>query len=511
MTTQREEHTAGKRLAICLSGGGSLGAYEAGAMYELLRALEFHNKNTSAAADKIFIDVFTGASAGAINSMLLSFLISYAGDSFVGATNNPLYEYWVEDAYMYHLESQDGLAVHTPDGYTVLDPEYLGKIALKQFNKRYASGKTAKRHPAASDKVSIGLALANMTGLDFEIEYSQKPAGKKFTYTRYEDGYCTEVSGDNTDTLGYWRRVLEHALASGGFPFGLKCREVRRIKSEYPPDVDLTLAKWPNQTDEADFAYSDGGLFNNQPLGLARSIAKSMDIDKIDAKRAYLYISPFDKKSSITKSFHADDANFVNLAVQLLKVIFVQSQYQDWITALGDQKEQYLLKALADALVGAMQENSEAGKAIIETTLQSLSQSDDPEIKAIADGASGLTPDAALNRLLSGFIPNYREDSMALNAITPDTNLCGRDLLTFKGFFRKSFRLHDYTVGRKNALCWLESVTNDTTLGPIKLPTEHEPLDSAEIPCEELVLDPREIALFRDIAPKWMSALKEFG
>jgi predicted acylesterase/phospholipase RssA len=53
-----------KRLAITIAGAVSLGGYEAGVLYELLRAIAAYNNAAQTEDSKIYIDVITGASAG---------------------------------------------------------------------------------------------------------------------------------------------------------------------------------------------------------------------------------------------------------------------------------------------------------------------------------------------------------------------------------------------------------------------------------------------------------------
>lgn len=499
-----------KRLAICLSGGGSLGAYEAGAIYEILRALKHNNENATDPSRHIYIDVLTGASAGAINCTLLSFLLSYMGESFVSAKNNALFEYWVKDAFMFETGITDGLGRSEDPRYSLLNAEYLGKIVEKQLDRRYDSRPrpVAQRHPAVSDSLSVGMALANMTGLDFQIQYTQ-PEEKTFTYTRYQDEYVVNIDGQAFDLKKYWMRVLEHALASGGFPFGLRCREVNRHKSEFSPEIDLALANWPNRTDKAEFAYIDGGLFNNQPLGLARAIARKRDRESVNKSRAYLYISPFEKKSSITNDFHADDATYGPLAVQILKAMLNQSRYQELSRAFGDQKQQKLFSVFGQALVESIKEQSSEGNAIMQSILNKLRVSSESGIQEIVDEVSRDAPDAAMKGILSRLLPEYMERDMTLYAITPGQDLCGGGLLTFQGFFNEDFRKHDYAVGRKDALAWLQLMQNDNRLGPISLPEGHDSLADANSICSGL--SPVERQEAEIILREWYPDLMEHG
>ncbi len=101
------------RVAFVLSGGTSLGAYIAGALDELLRAL-------SAAADRYEIDVIVGASAGATTAAIISHGLLYRG----GET--ALHEVWVDQVDIVEL-----LAPDAPKGgpFSVLSNSRLRAIA----------------------------------------------------------------------------------------------------------------------------------------------------------------------------------------------------------------------------------------------------------------------------------------------------------------------------------------------------------------------------------------------
>ena len=83
-----------KRLAITISGAVSLGSYEAGVLYEICEALRQHNENPEASAnpaDRIEIDVLTGASAGGITAVIAAQNLLYSGGSLKEPQNNPFY------------------------------------------------------------------------------------------------------------------------------------------------------------------------------------------------------------------------------------------------------------------------------------------------------------------------------------------------------------------------------------------------------------------------------------
>ena len=61
------------RVAFAISGAVSLGSYEAGTVYEIIRAFAEHNNSLPEGSDqRIAIDVLTGASAGGMTAALIA-------------------------------------------------------------------------------------------------------------------------------------------------------------------------------------------------------------------------------------------------------------------------------------------------------------------------------------------------------------------------------------------------------------------------------------------------------
>ncbi len=85
-----------KRLAITIAGAVSLGSYEAGVLYELMRAIRTNNEAAQTEDQKIYVDVITGASAGGMTAAMVSQRLMYDANALEGETSNVLYRAWVE-------------------------------------------------------------------------------------------------------------------------------------------------------------------------------------------------------------------------------------------------------------------------------------------------------------------------------------------------------------------------------------------------------------------------------
>src|ERR1017187_1630845 len=87
-----------KKLAITISGAVSLGSYEAGVLYEVIRAIGLHNQNSNTAADdKIYIDEIGRASAGGMTATIAAQKLLYEAQSLSGAYTNAFYSPWVAE------------------------------------------------------------------------------------------------------------------------------------------------------------------------------------------------------------------------------------------------------------------------------------------------------------------------------------------------------------------------------------------------------------------------------
>jgi predicted acylesterase/phospholipase RssA len=465
-----------KRVAITVAGAVSLGSYEAGVLYELIRALKEHNES-AVNGDEIIVDVLTGASAGGMTASICAGKLIYDADSFHSATNNPLYGAWVRD-----VDLTDLLRIRAVDNPTAsfLSSEAVDDISRRYMTQRYASGTvpTAKPHPIVRDKLRLGLAMSNLNGIDYARQMRTDAA---FTYTRHQDEFVRVIDSATAqhDTQAYWEPIRKASVACGAFPFAFSVRELIRQKSEY---TDRTYTKrtpsaYP-QT-EGGYAYTDGGVFQNEPLGLAKNLVDNIDAHVDTDNRIYLFVAPGAKGSSINHTFRAANASLLPTAIRLAESIFNHSRFQDWITAermndeieLFNQRSMALHQQLKDGL--ATENISPASESLLslfygsdaaqrhsdEQRLQNQFPREYQELNAI----SQQTADTWINAiLLFELAADLRHrDEMNIYGITAtDDELAGEPLCAFAGFFHNSLREHDYNVGRQKVREFIQNVNH---------------------------------------------------
>jgi hypothetical protein len=489
-----------KRLAITISGAVSLGDYEAGVLFEIIQALSQHNEDRAAVPDEqIFIDVMVGASAGAMTAAIAGQKLLYEGGALASVRNNALYTPWVRDVSLTALLNMQSGDDPT---HSLLSSQLIEQISARYLTQRYQSGIVPARnpHPACATKLFLGLSLSNLNGIDYSVPLQ---TGGIFDYTRYQDEFIRYFSIDDAsqDCEPVWEAVRNAAVSSGAFPFAFAVKELIRHPEEYT-DPGYSLKKpiaYP-PTNGA-YAYTDGGVFQNEPLGLAKNLVDKIDDHRNTESRFYLFVAPGEKRSSIDTAtpFRASEANFVKTLKYLGLAIFQQARFHDWITAENLNARINLLNERAGGLASAFLDGAvrsadlvPASDALLKRLFPTTAHFDDETVDSARDrlrhqyaaefgninAALGLASanafiDAILTLEKSAGLGNY--DEMMIYGITAtDDELAGDPLFGFLGFFDQRLRDHDYDVGRQKARDFIDDLNTKAAapgymgLGPIQ-------------------------------------------
>jgi hypothetical protein len=329
-----------KNLAVVISGAVSLGSYEAGVMYEVLEAIARHNEREIDEQQKIKIDKITGASAGGMTAAILAQNLLYDDGSLRSPYDNKLYQAWVEMIDIVPLldnkfnhQKRSLLSVEIIE--SIAKQLLLSDKALKQQNE----GGTLRPHPAASNCLRVGIAMANLTGYPYEVPTTGTPP---FGYTRFKDQMMCEVERKNdgswnlqelalvpntTGSLHWqaagaldWDALREAGISSGAFPLAFPLRQIKRsgLKGSQPSN------RFANR--EGEFLYTDGGVFENEPVGLAHALLEG----KEEAARYYLLIKPGPKAASVG-SITQEREDLLQTLFALVGAVVQQAQFQDFI------------------------------------------------------------------------------------------------------------------------------------------------------------------------------------
>jgi predicted acylesterase/phospholipase RssA len=529
-----------KRLAITIAGAVSLGSYEAGVLYEVLDAIHQHNCVPGTPdEERIEIDVLTGASAGAMTAAIVAQKMLYAADEFRDPYDNPLYNVWVKQINLVGLlnTTNGGSPESESPLRSIFSSNMVERIAAGSLTARYESGEVPPRvtHMAAAKSISLGMTLTNLNGVDYG--YDMQPNGK-YIYTQHEDQLTRVVSVGGTDHREIWEEIRDASVASGAYPLAFRAKELERKRADY---TKSNLEPWTD--DPSRFTYTDGGVLQNEPLGMAKKLVNAIDGHWNNESRFYLFVSPHGKSSRADSHFREVDADYFHMMKRLSKVLLGQSEFQDWITAVEMNEQIALMDARAAELVQGLSSGelkSGSLKRVADGLLKVLFQQ--PKrvgngnrrvakigTESLSDarrriehqykdeiallGAGTYSADAFRDTVLAfETAANLGErDYMRIYGIAVSEELlAGAELSAFLGFFDQRYRDHDYDRGRMVARGVLTDplLSEPGELGPIRYsPTRTNAIDTSLNGLLLSHLSSEEQKMFRDGMKKRVSEM----
>jgi predicted acylesterase/phospholipase RssA len=529
-----------KRLAITIAGAVSLGSYEAGVLYEVLDAIHQHNCVPGTPdEERIEIDVLTGASAGAMTAAIVAQKMLYAADEFRDPYDNPLYNVWVKQINLVELlnTTNGGSPESESPLRSIFSSNMVERIAAGSLTARYASGEVPPRvtHMAAAKSISLGMTLTNLNGVDYG--YDMQPNGK-YIYTQHEDQLTRVVSVGGTDHREIWEEIRDASVASGAYPLAFRAKELERKRADY---TKTNLEPWTD--DPSRFTYTDGGVLQNEPLGMAKKLVNVIDGHWNNESRFYLFVSPHGKSSRADSHFREVDADYFHMMKRLSKVLLGQSEFQDWITAVEMNEQIALMDARAAELVqglssGELKSGSlkrvadgllkvlfrqpkhtgngnrrvaKIGKESLSDARRRIEHQYRDEIALL--GAGTYSADAFRDTVLAfETAANLGErDYMRIYGIAVSEELlAGAELSAFLGFFDQRYRDHDYDRGRMVARGVLTDplLSEPGELGPIRYsPTRTNAIDTSLNGLLLSHLSSEEQKVFRDGMKKRVSEM----
>ena len=445
------------RLGINMAGAVSAGAYTAGVLDFLMEALDsWHdarNRREAVPMHEISLDVFSGASAGGMCAAIAAAMVQgefeHIHDTTRTNTTNRFYESWVNKIDIRELLKKQDLADGNPV-YSLLDCTIIDQIA------EYAIVPgPPKRRTYISPGLTLFLTLTNLVGIPYSLNDQGGSAEESTLYHADWLRFETVLPGARPlamtakplplqhPTDGAWPLLQEAAKATGAFPIFLKPRKITRDIADYErplwesinPEADhgpLVKPCWPEGTGPTiETINVDGGVIDNDPFNLAhdylamqepRAPKNQNPRDPQQADRAVVTVSPFPAQGKfIANPTMESEASVPNAIGGLISVFIAQSRF------FGES------------------------------------------LAVIATGAS------------SRFVVAPSDDQLPSG--TPALQCAS--LGAFGGFFERSFRAHDYQLGRRNCQQFLRC--------HFALPTSN--------PIIQAGLSPEALAKFRTPAP----------
>jgi predicted acylesterase/phospholipase RssA len=451
---------------------------------------------------RVELDVVTGASAGAMTTALVA-----RATMLDPGARALLHRAWVDEIDIRHL-------LREPASNALLSRATVERIARECLTTPVA------RRPApwAPDVLYLSVMLANMTGIDYELEDRLAQRGR-FINTFHADRRrfrlgerapaidpatgrpdldldTREPRRVNTvDDPETWVRLRDAAVASGSFPLA------------FPPVMLPTdraeLFGSAMREPPARFCYVDGGLFNNEPIREAVQLALEADGGELEPDRIFVLVDANLNRSSVRLDLD-DRLALLPAAGRLLAMVRGEAGANDWVRALRVNNElewrDLMLESLADVVRGKTLADPAGFLTGLKHTADSIVERKHAlfpdRYSPDAENVSYL--DRSLARTREQFAPWFegldelRRDILAhlifvLNSVAgldkkarldlsviyadPDTT-AGDRLFSFGGFFEREWREHDFRVGRRKARELLPQILD---YGGVDVPPERDP------------------------------------
>lgn len=425
-----------------MAGAVSAGAYTAGVVDYLIETLQLWEKakeknralgpehkeyDPSIPMHSVEIDVMSGASAGGITGTLA--LLSFLNPKHAAVNtqnpfgeNNLFYQSWVPMA-----DDENGSTFEKMLQLTDLkkgqNPEsLLNTTAIEEIaDKALRVNPQVTYPPYVSKSLDLILTTSNLRGINFKIDFtgdSQSAQiltnhGGFFRYKVKNEVFAPGIP-KNEDELYFvldlndaanLQYLKDATLSTAAFPIGLKSREIA-ISGEYIkryPKYLFGTSKGitPLLDEETNYRFNsiDGGLINNEPFGVGLKILREKNPDvfkKENGNYAVVMIDPFPNVDNSPTPFE-EKRDMLSVAKGMFKALRNQVMFnQDGI-------------------------------------LDALSLSDRTKFLV-----------APSRKIKSQFGEERAQHHLASSPVSG-----------FAGFLDRSFREHDFRLGRKNCQAFL--------------------------------------------------------
>ncbi len=454
-------------IALILGGGASLGAYTGGAVTELLRAFEGNRHGSN-----VRVGVITGSSSGALTAALAARALIV----------NPNLLPWIERAWIDGMDASILLKPRAVKRSSILDAAALEEMSRALITADPASDDRSS--PLLGDSLQLGITLSNLHGVRYELSYGFRNSPERSFGTRlFDDWIGFGLSRDDGARAPVWEEIRRAAVASASFPFAFPPRLLRRDASDFPGAV------LPPGSTEIDMWYTDGGLFDNEPVGLAKRLADRSPHSGGDWR--YVLVDPFLRETAVAgKPPPAEPSSAVQVAGLLAGAFLGQGGSKDWIRANRTNERLEILHSLVDRLpeiaesltdpealelgrlVGELAERvcdhrvpdgSDGADPVLELLEEHIGRIEAryPEVLARVETRAARSRLAKLIFLIEAAGGLDDKEPMPLYLVAPTGGLAGDFLGNFGGLFSREWREADFRAGRRDARRVIESTLDD--------------------------------------------------
>jgi hypothetical protein len=430
-------------IGIVMAGAVSAGAYSAGVMDFIMEALDAYDHAKShpewdGPTHDVRLPVLAGASAGGMTAAICALHAFREGFQHVWPEDperrmpqrrrNRLYSSWVEDIDIEPLLDTADLDADdkASPAKSLLCCDVIDRIVNDAFDIEGAFRQPGWIGRGGDHTLRVFLTLTNLRGVPYSFKLFGTDDPRRYGMLNHGDFLDFRIGPGATPIDGAhaldvknvggdaWELFREAAKATGAFPIGLAPRRLKRAPRDYLFDSRVGFERpdgkgfevvppdpWINGLDPYAFVAIDGGVIDNEPLEIARrylaGAGKRTPWDGVQTDKAIILIAPFPnyQEDARERAENPTDLGLVNVSRKLLSTLIDQARFKPDELSLAVDDRYYSRYIVA------------------------------PERE-----------------------PNQNEES------TKYPIACGV-LGGFGGFLHRSFRRHDYLLGRRNAQAFL--------------------------------------------------------
>jgi predicted acylesterase/phospholipase RssA len=432
------------RICLTLSGGASLGAYQAGASAALLAALECVRDEHGV---DVRVDAVGGASAGSIVGLMVAHAVLEGVDGC-----SLLHEAWVERVGVETLLRGGARGPLSLQRVRAELPDLLGD----------GSRGVAQRHP-----LMFHVALTGLRGLTYDIHGLRRDEPVTgVTFADWKDFRLEPGRGLRQLMEPEGSSPLEAVLASASHPgaFAPRVLDRRGDREAYERQgiTNFPQSGW--------LWYSDGGQIQSEPLGRVLAAARAVEGDgPRDGHRLNLLIDPRSEEPSDAEEWSDRDydATWGHGLSRALTVPPEQALYDDLRRIERDNYRLEWLGRLTEVIDGHVAEQARDGLvALLERITGDRDSLRGGPVSKPADRPHDDAPvSELLRRAIEGIGGLRDKQPVAVDVISPlllakhaddrvAEMLAGELLGDFGGFLDRDLRRSDFALGYESTLAW---------------------------------------------------------
>lgn len=423
------------RLSLTLTGGASLGAYQAGAVAALLVAVD----RLRAGGTPVVVDALGGASSGSLVALFAAECIVEGLDPAAVLSSA-----WVDRVSLDVLRSRGPRAPLSFDRLraqirSALDPRDADGNAIWRVAGQ-------QRHP-----VALHVALTDLQGLTYDIDSQNGATLAATTYVDWST-FVLRPGGGLTQVLDPdGSAPLDAALASATNPAGFAPAILDRSGDQ----ARYRRHGVTNFPDSGKLWYTDGGMVQAEPVGRTLSAARQV-AGNAPGRRMHIVIDPRSEGPSGSARWSDPTAvpSWLDGLTRSLAIMPAQNVYDDLRRVVRDNWRIRNIEEAARRITVELGPGKEEalGGLLADTTGRDASGLDDTRemVRALLAELAGVDGKEVVDvELITPLIVAHDSPQDVPRL------LAGEFLGTFGGFLSRDLRESDFALGWDSTGTWL--------------------------------------------------------